>query len=218
MTETNHLHPMPGDRINDFAELMIKTAGETGEITTGDFNDIPLSTKGKTAEQIIESYHQQSEARREAYLASPEYKARQVAAEEAGRVRQAALDVALAAAPETATFKDAAEWQALVEKNSGDGYSASTVGFAELWARLMEGQLAQGKTLEDVAQAMSTLADHKYGITGAMYGFAVGCLAHHWTHGEALRRWHNRTTQLGTEGDKANETGGVLNPAMLTIG
>ena len=37
-------------------------------------------------------------------------------------------------------------------------------------------------------------------------------------HGEALRRWHNRDTQIGTEGDKANESGGVLNPALLTIG
>ena len=43
-------------------------------------------------------------------------------------------------------------------------------------------------------------------------------LAQCWVHGEALRRWHNRDTQIGTEGDKANESGGVLNPALLTIG
>ena len=35
---------------------------------------------------------------------------------------------------------------------------------------------------------------------------------------DRLRRWHNKATQIGTEGDKANETGGVLNPALLTIG
>jgi hypothetical protein len=43
-------------------------------------------------------------------------------------------------------------------------------------------------------------------------------LAKCWLHGEALRRWHNKDTQIGTEGDRANERGGVLNPAMLSIG
>jgi len=33
-----------------------------------------------------------------------------------------------------------------------------------------------------------------------------------------LRRWHNKENQIGTEGDKANESGGVLNPALLSIG
>lgn len=218
MTDTSHhIHATCGDRIDTFAQQMIDESAAVGMTVTGDFNDIPLSTEGKTAEQIVESYHQQSEARREAYLASPEYKARQVAAEEAGRRRQTELDVAIAAAPEAPTFKDAVGWQALVEKNA-DGYSAAAMGFAALWARLMEGQIAQGAKLEDVAQAMSTLADHKYGITGFQYGWAVAQLAHHWTHGEALRRWHNRATQIGTEGDKANETGGTLNPALLSIG
>lgn len=32
-----------------------------------------------------------------------------------------------------------------------------------------------------------------------------------------LRRWHNKDIQLGTEGDAANESGGVLNPALLHI-
>jgi hypothetical protein len=56
------------------------------------------------------------------------------------------------------------------------------------------------------------------GITGFMYGWSVGCLSRAWRHGEQLRRWHNKGTQIGNEGDKANETGGVLNPAILRIG
>ena len=56
------------------------------------------------------------------------------------------------------------------------------------------------------------------GITVYMYGCAVSVLAKAWKHGEALRRWHNKETQIGTEGDRANESGGVLNPALLTIG
>jgi hypothetical protein len=53
------------------------------------------------------------------------------------------------------------------------------------------------------------------GITGFMFGCAVLVLAKCWKYGEALRRWHNRDTQIGTEGDHANETGGVLNPALI---
>jgi hypothetical protein len=39
-----------------------------------------------------------------------------------------------------------------------------------------------------------------------------------WKHGEALRLWHNLKTQIRDEGEKANESGGVLNPACLSIG
>jgi hypothetical protein len=66
------------------------------------------------------------------------------------------------------------------------------------------------------ASACSQAADDE-GITGFMYGCAVGCLARAWVYGEALRRWHNKDTQIGTEGDKANASGGVLNPALLNI-
>ncbi len=53
---------------------------------------------------------------------------------------------------------------------------------------------------------------------GFMYGTAVSILSQTWKHGEQLRRWHNKETQIGNEGDIANEKGGTLNPALLTIG
>ena len=89
--------------------------------------------------------------------------------------------------------------------------------YAERWARLMEVRMAKGERIADIADQCSHLADVE-GITGFMYGCAVSTLAAVWIHGEALRLWHNKTTQLGTEGDKANESGGVLYPAMLSIG
>jgi hypothetical protein len=49
-------------------------------------------------------------------------------------------------------------------------------------------------------------------------GCAVSILSHFWKHGEELRRWHKIDTQIGDVGDKANESGGVLNPALLNIG
>ena len=38
-----------------------------------------------------------------------------------------------------------------------------------------------------------------------------------WEHGEELRRWHNLDTQIHDEGEKANDEGSVLNPALLGV-
>lgn len=103
------------------------------------------------------------------------------------------------------------------KNNNTDGYGGRVVRYAEEWARLMQTRIANGETIQQCAQELSHLADDD-GITGYMYGCAVGVLAKVWKHGEALRRWHNKETQIGTEGDKANESGGVLNPALLSLG
>ena len=55
-------------------------------------------------------------------------------------------------------------------------------------------------TVACCAKEASHLADSE-GITGFMYGCAVSMLAQCWKHGEELRRWHNKDTQIGTEGD-----------------
>jgi hypothetical protein len=56
------------------------------------------------------------------------------------------------------------------------------------------------------------------GITGFMYGCAVQAIAHFWVHGEELRCWHNLKTQIHQEGEKANLSGTVLNPAVIVVG
>lgn len=109
--------------------------------------------------------------------------------------------------------KDYDSWKAV---NSGDDYSARIFSYAEDWANMMEAKMANGEKLEDVAHQTSRDADTD-GITGFMYGAAVAVLAHCWKHGDQLRRWHNLKTQLGNEGEKANESGGVLNPALLKL-
>lgn len=81
----------------------------------------------------------------------------------------------------------------------------------------MEKEIENGFTVADCAKATSNQADTE-GITGFMYGAAVATLAGVWVYGEDLRRWHNRDCQIGDEGDRANESGGVLNPAILRIG
>lgn len=110
-----------------------------------------------------------------------------------------------------------AEYQEYVAKNSSDGYSKGVVVYGEQWANLMEKALSEGKKLEDIAKQTSHDADTE-GITGFMYGCAVSALAKFWVHGESLRLWHNLKTQIGKEGEKANESGSILNSALLNIG
>jgi len=113
-------------------------------------------------------------------------------------------------------LKDAVGWEKAKAANT-DAYGGRVISYAEDWANFMEREMAAGQTLEACAKATSREADTD-GITGFMYGAAVSILAAVWQHGEALRRWHNLKTQLGTEGERANASGGVLNPALLNIG
>lgn len=106
------------------------------------------------------------------------------------------------------------EYEEYVEKNS-DPYGSGVVRYSKRWAELMEAELDEGKALEDIAEEASNQADTE-GITGFMYGCAVSALAYYWIAGEELRKWHNLKTQIGTEGEKANEVKGtVLNPAVV---
>lgn len=114
------------------------------------------------------------------------------------------------------------EYASWKTKNT-DPYSARVFSYAEDWASKLEADLEAAPNLS-VAEVIAKYADARSdeanydGITGFMHGAACNILAHCWVHGEALRRWHNKTTQLHTEGDEANENGGVLNPAILTVG
>lgn len=140
---------------------------------------------------------------------------RQEEYEQKAREQKALLDGALSVAGPI-ELVDEEGWNKF-KSNNTDGYGGRVVRYAEEWSRLMQTRLSNGETIPQCADELSRLADDD-GITGYMYGCAVGVLAKVWKHGEALRRWHNKETQIGTEGDKANESGGVLNPALLSIG
>lgn len=114
--------------------------------------------------------------------------------------------------------RDEAKWQEGIEAQKGQGYGLAVYTYAEYWARLMQKKMAEGYKLEAIADECSNKADIPCGITGFMYGCAVSSLANCWKHGEELRVWHNKKYQLKDEGDKANASGGVLNPALLCVG
>lgn len=121
----------------------------------------------------------------------------------------------LAKAPAAMTLRDPAGWQKTVDANR-DGYGAAIVDFASRWARIMEARMTEGEAIGACAEESSSLADTD-GITGFMYGAAVSILSQVWEHGEALRRWHN-VDVAGERGEKVNESGGVINPAIITVG
>lgn len=115
-------------------------------------------------------------------------------------------------------IRDAEGWRKANEANPpSEPYGHRVMTYAEEWANAMEREMAAGAAVADCAERTSREADTD-GITGFMYGAAVSVLAAVWAHGEELRRWHNLEAQIGTEGERANESGGVLNPAILNIG
>jgi hypothetical protein len=207
---------MCGDHINTVVKTMIALARKNNDTYTTTFNEIPVSVApGDTLDAVIGRFHAESDRRHQEYIASPEYKKRQEEEQARQMKQEADLKAALATSPEHMTLKDAEGWQKSLAANQ-DPYGSACLRYAEKWARLMEGKIAEGQRLEDCAEAMSHLADDE-GITGFMYGCAVGILSGVWQHGEQLRRWHNLKTQIRNEGEKANAEGGVLNPAMLGI-
>lgn len=110
-----------------------------------------------------------------------------------------------------------AEYATYKEINSKDGYSKGVVDFGDRWADLMEADMATGKSLRECAQDACSRADTG-GITGYMYGAAVSALSQLWEHGDDLRAWHNRQYVSEEKAAEADKTGGVVNPAIVTIG
>ena len=107
------------------------------------------------------------------------------------------------------------QWEEGLSKNQ-DPYGNAVYKFASEWATGMEKSIASGESIEECARRVSHEVDDE-GITGYMYGAAASMLSVLWVHGEDLRIWHNIDTQIGDEGEKANESGGVLNPAIMSL-
>lgn len=134
--------------------------------------------------------------------AHEEYQAKE-AAEKADRDKQ------LAVAP--AMTRDEVKWAEGIAAQEGEPYDLAVFEYAEIWARLMQAEIAKGAKLADIASRTSEVADKGIGISGFMYGCAVNALAECWVYGEDLRRWHNAA--YGVTDDQA----GTVNPAILTI-
>lgn len=106
-------------------------------------------------------------------------------------------------------LSDAEGWKKSREANT-DGYGSAALDYAEGWAKLMQIELAKGKTVgqcyDYTQKGLGFL-----GITGFQFGCAVSILSQTWKHGEELRKVHNK--KYGVSEDKK----GTINPAIITI-
>lgn len=200
--------PRAGERLENYIDALICFSQKNRCMIYGEFNGIslqvsPLSTNG----EVDDIY---------TYKRKKQYKEHLQQAIKAKAEQQARFNAMLQASPQVLTLRNHEAWQKFVAKNCDDPYGLVVLTFAEYWARFMEGQIAAGHQLGDIATTCSEVADTD-GISGYMYGCAVSILSLTWIHGEDLRRWHNKKTQFNGEGDKANEDGGVLNPALLVV-
>ncbi len=209
----------------DLIPDMVALADERDEHVIAKANGVWLKAKPGAGSTVyarclaLWTYYRTMQDRRDReYKRSPEYRAELERLEEA----QAQAAAAKAEGIKPFSLSDEAGWQkavkeAAMEEAIGDGCRASMLRHAARWANLMERKMADGAKLEDIAKKTSHEADLE-GITGFQYGCAMSILSQVWEHGEQLRRWHNSSSQIGDEGDKANENGGVLNPAVLRVG
>lgn len=215
--KTVKLETYGGNHISAVCKTAVEKAIAENCHVEFDFNDQKLTASPDTdPEQLAQSFMDECERRHQAYLASPECKARQEEAARKERERKAKVEAIMVDAPATMSLADEEGWGKAKAANS-DPYGGAVMTYADRWARMMEARMAKGERIADIADECSHLADEEE-ITGFMYGAAVSTLARVWKHGEALRMWHNIKTQIRDEGEKANESGGVLNPALLSIG
>ncbi len=115
---------------------------------------------------------------------------------------------------------DQAAWDKWKSNQVDDSdYGLAIFAFAEDWADRMEAAIEGGESLEDCASRTSHEASQTAGgVTGYQAGAGASMLAKLWIHGEEFRKWWNRDCQIGDEGEKANESGGTLNPALMVVG
>jgi hypothetical protein len=108
------------------------------------------------------------------------------------------------------------EWDKWIETNQDD-YGGACIQVAR---RAME-ILDEEPDSKIDCRALICRADQESGaggITGFMAGAVASMISRCHSRGEEFRRAWNLTNQIGTEGERANESDGVLNPAIMTLG
>lgn len=107
------------------------------------------------------------------------------------------------------------DWNEQV-KNNTDPYGKCVVDVAREVMRLLD-----TPEYKEFTHKIINIADDNI-KAGSITGFMAGCVAqivsHCHSRGEEFRKAWNMGNQIKDEGEKANKSGGVLNPALLNIG
>lgn len=108
-------------------------------------------------------------------------------------------------------------WKEVVGSVPGDLQRAEVL-FMESWARLMQVEMANGKPLAEAAMITLAKADLAGIRESSQFSHAIYGLSRAWKYGEQLRQWFNLKHQRRDEGEKANKSGGVINPSIIALG
>ena len=106
------------------------------------------------------------------------------------------------------------DWKKQVKIND-DSYGKACVDVAREVMRLLDEQEGEFDPHTLICEADD--AAKTGGITGFMAGCVASMVSHCHSRGDEFRRAWNTHNQIGDEGDRANDSGGVLNPALMTI-
>ncbi len=149
----------------------------------------------------------------EEYRKTPEYRAKRAkelkSEARKAKVAQKVLEIDESTELEFKDDEARQEWQEIVNINSNKEYGECVVTYARRWAKFMQYLMNNhDKRVTEVASNASFASDID-GITGFMYGVAVGILSDYWKYGEELRKWHNK--QYGVD----ETENGVVTPALI---
>ena len=115
---------------------------------------------------------------------------------------------------------DVTGWEKCVESNK-DPYGKACVDVAREAMRMLdeEEKYSNSLTPKDTFQLIcdANTSIKAGGITGFMAGCVASIISNAHSRGEEFRKQWNRSNSIGGEGEEANDSGGVINPALLHI-
>jgi len=107
------------------------------------------------------------------------------------------------------------EWNHQVKIND-DPYGGACVKVAQRVMEILDEEPGEFDCHKIICRADDEANDG--GITGFMAGCVASMVSEVHSRGKEFREKWNIDNQIGTEGEKANKKGTVLNPALLTLG
>lgn len=230
----------PGSRITDCIREAISFSelngphdhGENGTLVSFEFNGVTISVKsnsdpeliyrdwsralsgcidenvGPYPNPILTDEEKENDARVEA---ENERRHQQMQAEYQAEAdaHRSRVEARMANAP-AMKFSNKDAWYEAAPQIAQSIYGTSITTYAERWARLMQLELSEGKSLDEIWSSTSQEADLE-GMSGHSHGIATHLLTETWVYGAELRKLHNAYWGSGSEE-------GTVNPAIITVG
>jgi len=106
------------------------------------------------------------------------------------------------------------EWKQCEEKNDNP-YGKCCVDVARQVMKILDDEPEDFDTHKIICRAEEEIGED--GLTGFMVGCIAQMVSRCHSRGEEFRRKWNKDNQIKDEGDRANEKGTTLNPALLVI-